>query len=265
MRAFLKMTGISMQGQLYYKTSFLLNLLTPVILLIGQYLLWNGLYAQQSGEQIGGMSQKMMYTYILIAFALNNLLSWSSENMLAREIRTGTVVTRCIRPVSFLSQVISGMLGGVILQGTVNAMIVILGLICFRDYMSIIPLQNIYLFLPCMFLAVLIRMMMIEIFSLICFFSTGHLGIVWTRQALTDFFSGALIPVVMFPVWLQKITYITPFPYMIQVPIAVLLGQELPFSIGGIYMIQMVWIAIFFLLHCVMYGVIRRNMNIAGG
>ena len=205
MRAFLKMTGISMQGQLYYKTSFLLNLLTPMILLIGQYQLWNGLYAQQRGEQIGGMNQKTMYTYILIAFALNNLLSWSSENMLAREIRTGTVVTRCIRPVSFLSQAISGMLGGVILQGTVNALIVIQGLICFRDYMSIIPLQNICLFLPCVFLAVLIRIMMIEIFSLVCFFSTGHLGIVWTRQALTDFFSGALIPVVMFPEWLQSL------------------------------------------------------------
>lgn len=265
MRAFLKMTGISMQGQLYYKTSFLLNLLTPMILLIGQYLLWNGLYAQQSGEQIGGMSQKTMYTYILIAFALNNLLSWSSENMLAREIRTGTVVTRCVRPVSFLSQAISGMLGGVILQGAVNTVIVILGLVCFQCYMMPITWQRVCLFLPCVLLAVMIRMMMIEIFSLICFFSTGHLGIVWTRQALTDFFSGALIPVAMFPLWLQKITYLTPFPYMIQVPIAVLLGQELPFSIGGIYVIQMVWIGIFWLLHCVMYGMIRKNMNIAGG
>lgn len=265
MRAFLKMTGISMQGQLYYKTSFLLNLLTPLILLVGQYLLWNGLYAQQGGELIGGMSQKTMYTYILIAFALNNLLSWSSENTLAREIRTGTVVTRCIRPVSFLSQAISGMFGGVILQGTVNVFIVILGLVCLRDYMLSIAWKNVWLFLPCVLLAVVIRMMMIEIFSLICFFSTGHLGIVWTRQALTDFFSGALIPVAMFPLCLQKMTYLTPFPYMIQVPIAVLLGQELPCSMGRIYMIQMVWIGIFWLLHCVMYGVIRRNMNIAGG
>lgn len=254
-----------MQSHLYYRTSFILNLLTPTILLIGQYLLWNGLYAQQGIKQIGSVSQKTMYSYILVAFALNNLLGWAAENTLGREIRTGTVVARCVRPVPFLTQAISDMLGAVILQSMVNTVIVILGYLCFGRYMIPISLGRIFLFLPCVILAILLRMLLIEISSLICFFTTGHLGIVWTRNALTDFFSGALIPVVLFPEWLQRITYLTPFPYMIQIPISMLLGQTLPISIGCIFLLQIVWIGVFLLLHCFMYRIIRKNMSIAGG
>lgn len=78
MRYFFRLTSISLQSHLYYKTSFLLNLLTPIVLLFGQYMLWGALYGQQSGT-IGSMTQREMFTYILIAFSLNNLLGWSSE------------------------------------------------------------------------------------------------------------------------------------------------------------------------------------------
>ena len=40
MRYFFRLTSISLQSHLYYKTSFLLNLLTPIVLLFGQYMLW---------------------------------------------------------------------------------------------------------------------------------------------------------------------------------------------------------------------------------
>ncbi|MDE6976538.1 MAG: ABC-2 family transporter protein, partial [Lachnospiraceae bacterium] len=102
MRKFLTLTGISIQKLMYYKTSFLLNLITPFIELAGQFLLWNALYGLQGGSPIGGMARREMLTYIPVAFALNNLLSWTTENALSREIRNGTVVARCIRPVSFI-------------------------------------------------------------------------------------------------------------------------------------------------------------------
>lgn len=53
MRTFWRLTAISMQSQLYYRTSFLLNLLSPIVLLFGQYLLWAALYEQQGGAAIG--------------------------------------------------------------------------------------------------------------------------------------------------------------------------------------------------------------------
>lgn len=227
-------------------------------------MLWIALYYQQS-EAIGGITREEMFSYILIAFALNNLLSFSTENILSREIRNGTVVARCVRPVSFLGQIISEMLGFLIIQGIVNLIIVIIVFVLFGSYMIIPSLSSLVLFIPCAVLSVILRIMLIEISSLLCFFSTGYLGISWTRDALMNFFSGAFVPVALFPSLLKQIAYMTPFPYILQVPISILLNQEPPVSIFRIFITQSVWIIFLLLLHSLVYGYIRRNMNIAGG
>lgn len=265
MRAFIRLTGLSIQSRLYYKTSFLIDFVSMGIPLLGQYLLWGALYRQQGYGQIGGMGQQEMFSYILIAFALNNLLGWSSENKLAREIKSGTVVTRCIRPVSFLSQNVAEMAGALLVQGIANLILVLVIFLIGRKAFLLPALSSFMLFLPCVILALLLRILLVDVFSLLCFYSTGHLGISWTRIALFDFFSGALIPVAMFPQWLKAISYATPFPYMIQVPIAILLGQDLPVEIPAMFLIQIFWAVIFFFTHCMLYRRARKNMVIAGG
>lgn len=264
MKSFFRLTSISLQSHLYYKTSFLLNLLSPVVLLCGQYMLWGALYGQQGGT-IGSMTQPEMFTYILIAFSLNNLLGWSSENVLAKEIRNGTVVARCIRPVPFLVQAVSEMTGALVFQALVNFLVVLAGFAFFGAYMEIPSAAAVAGFVPCVILAVLLRIMMIDVFSLLCFFSTGYLGISWTRAALFDFFSGAMIPVAMFPEWLGNVARFTPFPYMIQVPVSVLLGDDTGMGIVQILGMQFVWLVILVLLHSLLYGCARKNMTIAGG
>lgn len=265
MKIFGKLVSISIQSHLYYRTSFLLNLLTPVILLAGQYLLWTALYAQQGGTAIGGMGRADMFAYILAAFAVSNLLGWSGENALAKEIKSGMVIARCIRPAAFLVQSAAEMTGAVLLQGTVNLAVMAAGFGCFGRYMKLPSFSAVCFFIPCLMLAVMLRMMMIDIFSLLCFFTTGYLGIAWTRTALFEFFSGAVIPVAMFPGWLKMLTYYTPFPYMLQVPVAVLLGQELPVGLPFVFAVQFVWLFLFLLMHCAVYGLARRNLTIAGG
>ena len=260
MRNFLKLTAMSLQSQMYYRTSFFLNLLSPMVLLAGQYLLWHALYQQQPDHIISGMDAAQMYSYLLIAFTLNHIMGWSSENALSKEIKNGTVVKRCIRPVSFLSQSVAEMTGTLL-----NLIIASAGFLLFGRFLLVPSLQNIVLFLPCMAGALLLRILLIELCSLLCFYTTGYLGISWTRNAIFEFFSGALIPIVMFPGWLKSMAYMTPFPYMIQIPISILLGQELNVPLFQVYAVQFFWIGIFLALHGLFYKNIRKNLIIAGG
>jgi len=241
MRNFLKLTAMSLQSQMYYRTSFFLNLLSPMALLAGQYLLWHALYQQQPDHIISGMDAAQMYSYLLIAFTLNHIMGWSSENALSKEIKNGTVVKRCIRPVSFLSQSVAEMTGTLLPQLALNLIIASAGFLLFGRFLLVPSLQNIVLFLPCMAGALLLRILLIELCSLLCFYTTGYLGISWTRNAIFEFFSGALIPIVMFPGWLKSMAYMTPFPYMIQIPISILLGQELNVPLFQVYAVQFFW------------------------
>ena len=265
MRNFLKLTAMSLQSQMYYRTSFFLNLLSPMVLLAGQYLLWHALYQQQPDHIISGMDAAQMYSYLLIAFTLNHIMGWSSENALSKEIKNGTVVKRCIRPVSFLSQSVAEMTGTLLPQLALNLIIASAGFLLFGRFLLVPSLQNIVLFLPCMAGALLLRILLIELCSLLCFYTTGYLGISWTRNAIFEFFSGALIPIVMFPGWLKSMAYMTPFPYMIQIPISILLGQELNVPLFQVYAVQFFWIGIFLALHGLFYKNIRKNLTIAGG
>ena len=265
MKAFFKLMSLSIQAKLYYKTSFFMNLLTPLVLLAGQYLLWGSLFRLQDNASVGNMTREDMFSYILVAFAIRNLLTWSSENALSREIRSGTVVSRCVRPVSFLSQTASEMTGNLCLQGIVNFIVMILGFIIFSRYLTLPSLHSIFFFVPFFILSCILRILFANVFSLLCFFTTGHLGISWTREALFDFFSGTVIPVTLFPVFLRNITYYTPFPYMLQVPVSIFLDQKQNIDLPFLFMIQIMWIGLFFVLHHLMYKKIRKNLTIAGG
>lgn len=167
MRNFLKLTAMSLQSQMYYRTSFFLNFLSPMALLAGQYLLRHALYQQQPDHIVSGMNAAQMYSYLLIAFTLNHSMGWSSENALSKEIKNGTVVKRCIRPVSFLSQSVAEMTGSLLPQLALNLIIASAGFLLFGHFLLVPSLQNIVLFLPCMAAALLLRILLIELCSLL--------------------------------------------------------------------------------------------------
>ena len=263
MKSFFKLAGISLQSQMYYRAGFVLNLFTPLVLLFGQFLLWNALYGGVG--EIAGYTRSAMFTYMLFSFCINNLLTWSSENILSREIRTGAVVSRCIKPVGFLNQSLAAMAGAVVPQAAVNFAIGFVILAVFKNRFMLPDSANVLPFVLSLLPAIVLRMLLVHVFSLLCFYTTSHLGISWTRTALMEFFSGAIVPIAVFPAWLRTISYYLPFPFMIQMPLSILLGQELPLPLFMTYLMQLVWIAVLLLAHALIYGHVRKNMSFAGG
>jgi len=263
MKAFIKLISITMQQKMYYRVGFLLNLTAPLILLGSQLLLWGAIY--RGTDTLGSMSRPDMYSYMLLAFMINSLLTWSSENELSREIRSGAVVARRMRPVPFLWQSLAGMCGNLVLQAAVNVALVAVGFLFFGRYLTTPSLVSLPPFLLSLALGVLLRMMLVSFFSLLCFFTTGYLGLTWTRTALMEFFSGALIPVALFPGWLMTISYCTPFPLMLQAPVAIFLGQPLPMPLWSTFALQIGWTLVFFALHETLYHRVRKTATVAGG
>jgi len=262
---FIRLVGLCLEEVLYYKAAFLFNLFTPFILLGGQFMLWRTLYNMSETGVIGAYSRAEMYTFLIVAFAINNLLTWSSENNLSREIRSGTVAARFIRPVPFIVQSLAGMTGFMIPQFIVNFTIVGLIFVVFSSQLVIPTIGTLALALVSLALGLILRMAMVSCISLLCFFTTSHLGLTWTRTAITEFFSGALIPVTLFPVWLATISFHTPFPLILQVPISIFLNEPTHFPLGVTFALQAGWALVFLGLHQLLYARVRKNVSFAGG
>jgi len=265
MKRFGKLAGLCLEEVLYYKAAFLFNLFTPFILLGGQFMLWHALFNMSDTDMIGVYTRPEMYTFIIAAFAIGNLLTWSSENNLSREIRSGTVSARFIRPVPFLTQSLAGMTGFLIPQSIVNFTIVGLLFIFLGNYLVIPSPDNFIFALISLILGLVLRMVLVSCISLICFFTTSHLGLTWTRTAITEFFSGALIPVSLFPGWLAAVSFATPFPLMLQTPISIFIGEPTYFPLAMTFALQIGWTLVFLMLHQLLYAKIRKNVTFAGG
>lgn len=265
MKSFAKLVSLTMQSALFYRSAFFLSMITPLILLGGQLMLWHSLYLASGAGGIGGFTSKDMYAYILVSFFINNLLTWSTENMLSREIRSGKVVSRCLKPVSFLSQSLADMTGYVIPQALVNGIVTAVLFLIFSQSIALPDAAMLPAAICSLALGLLLRMMMVSCFSLLCFFTTSHLGLSWVRTALMDFFSGALIPVALFPGFLKTIAWLTPFPLMVQTPVALFLNQTLYLPVWLTILMQLAWAAVFFLIHQALYERVRRTVSFAGG
>lgn len=265
MKRFGKLVSLTIQSALFYRASFLFGLFTPLILLGGQFMLWSSLYGQGRGGDIGGFGRADMYAYILISFLINNLLTWSSENALSREIRSGKVVSRCLKPVSFLSQSLAEMVGNILPQALVNSLVVGAAFLLFPGRLALPDPGALPLAILSLLMGLMVRMMMVSCFSLLCFFTTSHLGLSWLRTALMEFFSGALIPVALFPGWLKTLAWCLPFPLMVQTPAALFLNQPLGMPAGLTFALQLIWAAVFLALHQALYARVRRTISFAGG
>ena len=265
MTSFWRLTSVSLQGKMYYRAGFFISMMTPLGVLGGQILLWLALYGNGSDStEFAGYTRSAMFTYTLFSFFISNLITWSSDRI-SRDIRSGMVITQCVKPVSLLSQSMASMLGSIIPQGFVNLAVVVVVLLAFpQDFMRP-DWHNLPPFLLSLVLAVLLRMLLTHVFALLCFYTTSHLGINWVRDAMVKFFSGAVIPVALFPGWLKTVSYYLPFPFMLQTPLSILLERELPMPMVQTFLVQLLWVGFFLLADKLLYGHIRKNMTVAGG
>ena len=106
-----------------------------------------------------------------------------------------------------------------------------------------IPQLNQFL-LACLatWLAFIIGFLIQSIICALCFWTEKASGLERAIGGPFLFLSGLLAPITAFPNIVQKITYLTPFPYMIFFPAQILSGQE-EYIFQG-FLVQLLWIII---------------------
>jgi ABC-2 type transport system permease protein len=93
-----------------------------------------------------------------------------------------------------------------------------------------------------LFLAISISFTLRFLVNLIAFWTLDVRGFIGLYLVVVGPFSGLLIPVHLFPKWLQVVAYATPFPSMLQTPIDVLSGRVLGLPAAALVASQLAWL-----------------------
>lgn len=230
-----------------YRNSFLTSMLANFIQVAVFYFVWKSIFTQQ--PMVNGYTWEIMRKYIFVSFLCNSTFSFGFEMQTANKIITGDIILDLLKPMSYRSIVFYKAVGTAGLEFFLTLLFTAV-MYCGVNGTTGMNLVNCTLFLISLLLGQGIKFSIEYFFSLICFYTDNAYGVLKGREIFTNFFSGALIPLAMFPQVLKSVIHLFPFCGIVYIPCSIFIGM---FSVRE---------SIFYILFQIIWNIL---LFIAGG
>lgn len=201
----------------YFITSMLANFIQAIVL----FFVWKSIFIYQ--DVINGYTWEIMKQYVFISFLCNSVFSMRFEMGAAERIINGDIILDLLKPVSYRGMLFFRMLGTSGMEFTVT-FILVGGSYLFVNGVQYLDFFRTALFLIALLMGVGVKFCIQYIFSLMCFYTDNAYGVSKARETLTNFFSGALVPLAMFPGGLEEIVSFLPFGGIVYTPCCIFIG-----------------------------------------
>lgn len=260
MKKYLSIAKCSLQVKIAYPATTIIDILISLISLILMLNLWGTIYAGQS--VISGYTWEEMIAYLVIVFVINT--DSNSEYRCAKKIMNGSIAMTLTRPLSHNKNTMTEIGSSIAFTTSINLVIAFIILLFLGNGFFALDLRLLF-FIISFINALLIKYLVVYIASLSSFWTHNVQGVMWTRVAIVNFFSGALVPIEFFPQWLKSICEILPFQTIIHTPTFIYLGKSDYFDMLYLLLYQFLWIFIFYLAVKVVYHNGLKKLTIYGG
>jgi ABC-2 type transport system permease protein len=243
---YLQVIKLTFQSYFVYRLNFILWRFRSLIFFLTLLFFWLAIYGNRT-EFLGYQKAQMLAYVIGIAFLRSLVLSSRSADI-ADQIKSGSLTKLVLRPINIFSYSLSLDFADKFLNlfFTFFEMGLVLVILRFPFYFP----QNLVTLLPFFIMLALAFLLsfLIGMFLSITAFWTEE---TWATRYLfwviiLEFFAGAYFPIDILPAWLQKIIYLTPFPYLVFYPLKIWLEQLSSLAIMKAMTICLFWLFIFF-------------------
>jgi ABC-2 type transport system permease protein len=254
---------ITMQNTMAYRFNYVISLIASFIFILSMFYLWKSIYAGRT--ELASFTWGEMKTYLFITFLSNTLISWYSETRISRKILDGSVAMDLLKPIDFQKARLAETFGSSLVEGWIGALMVTIFIVL---YAGILIPENVLtgiLFVISLIVSLAIKFGVVYIFSLLCFWTTSAVGIAWSRAAITNLLSGALVPLTFFPAWLESIAYALPFQGIVYVPASIYLGKVQGAEAIQMLSLQLFWVVVLWMIGKLMWNWAVRQVTIHGG
>ncbi len=265
MRKYLFAAWTSLRTHTIYRAEVVLGILSTLFTLAVQVFLWRSLYA--SAPQAMGASGDAMVTYFIVGSTIGMVLHNADRTWeVSQDVRTGVIAASLCRPAHYPLQQLAGALGGCGFSLLFMAVpLAVVGALLFH----LEPPAS----AGAACLAIVISLVALLLYFLI-WLLTGMIAF-WIGEmpwavpsfinAFVWFFSGAAIPLWIYPPWLRAVANVLPGRFAYDLPLSLYIGRTAPAQgLAGLGA-EMAWIV---LLALGAWGVWRagtRRLAIQGG
>jgi ABC-2 type transport system permease protein len=223
---------------------------------------WRAVYAQT--DTLGGLNLQQTLNYILLAQVLLPALQSYLIFEIGYLIREGQVGIELLRPVDFQLRYYVQGLANMALTLALKLPLLLLAWAVFGLRLTADPAVW-TAFLVSLLLGATVLFLFDWIFACLAFYSTEVWGLGVLREGVATFFSGALIPLVMMPDWLQSVAYSLPFAQVVYVPVSILSGVTPLGDAPRLWLVQVAWVLGLALVSRVIFNHAVKKVTVQGG
>lgn len=247
---------------LAYQIWFWVGLVLSIISMAIMVFFWQAIYAETSS--ISGLELEQTLQYILLAFIFaplaNNDLVWEFGS----NLREGMIIHHLLRPINFQGMNYVQSLGSLVTQLAMQIPMVVVAVLLFGlRFPHDIPTW--VAFIVSALLGYTVMFFFNWFLACFTFYTTEIWGLGVLIQGMTFFLSGALVPIVMMPEWLQTAVLSVPFAQALGVPISLLTGITPLSEAPQVWLSQIVWIFAMWLISTLFFRVAVRKITVQGG
>lgn len=218
-----------------------------------------------AGGSAGGWDQTELVTFAFITQGLINVSLAFGDPELAERVRSGDVVVDLYRPVDIQLWWLASALGRcaftTLARGIPPAL---LGSLVFDLRLTSSPTMWVAA-LVSVLLATIVGFAFRFVVNLTTFWTLDQRGLDQLATLTLTFFSGLLLPIVLFPTWLEQLARLLPFATMIQAPAEVIMGVRSGGEVVGILLYQASWALVLLAAGRLVLSRADRRVVIQGG
>lgn len=256
----LALAKVALKRRLAYRMNWIFGVVLGGGELLVSLTLWGTILAEQGS--VAGYDWDAMRTYYVIAFVTAAFVFSGSDT--AQRILDGSVAIDLLKPVDFQRARAAEFYGG--LAGSLPTMVVglAIALIFFTPLppasfaAGLLTLASVALIAPIAFSVVYLS-------TMLCFWTRSYHGIMWARQTVVAFFSGAMVPLAIMPAPLQALAWCLPFVHFTTTPSQIYLGRVDTLGALGLIAAQAAWVVALWLLGRWLWSRAVRAVTIHGG
>jgi ABC-2 type transport system permease protein len=257
-----KTISVSLSRYMAFKADFFLMLVAPSLVFIAiNYNIWRSIYESRGGGSISGFSMDQMLHYqcwsFIVALLVRSHRTWN----LSEHIRLGRMTAFLLYPFDAWKFYTSEFIAFQMLQVVTAALAI--GVLQFFNFLPPLDLATCLMGIGFALLVSVLWFVIDFTFGLVAFW----LEEVWIFRVIFGFFavlfSGAFIPIELFPQTLQSFLEFTPFPFITSVPVHIFLGTS-HVSLWSAAVTLFGWIAILGLGAMILWRRGLRRYNAAG-
>jgi len=255
--------GITIQQRLAYRSALWLGSVATAASILIYYFLWHAVFSESA--IIDGYTFQMMITYIIIARVLASQFFNGINLTLADWIRGGDIATELLRPIGILRSLFALRIGE-FCQFAVFKLIPITLVAAFLLGASPSADGIYFLLFVINIFAALVLLFFFEVFvGTLAFYTLEYYAVRFAKDAALTILSGGLVPLFLFPEWLQTIFRFLPFQHLVAGPIEMYLGV-LSYSEALWSLVNLgAWILVMMAISMLFFKMAMKKVVVQGG